>query len=1491
MATFTITNGTSWDNPIFKLSDLRIYLERKDLCNYPISGLLVNKYRPFNNLRKSSGEIVEFNTNKLDFDITSPVDITIQPSYDGTVNLILNDDKNKPRLINSRFTVLENNQYSIIDRDGNNDTNIYNDDTLENEVSLYKQSIAIPDVYFLGLAPNGNMKVGNYVFYFKYVDDDGNETDFIEESGIVSCFIGESPRSIRGGIDNENSFKSILFRILNCDANYNQINVYYTRSTSSEISDEITTAYKINKSYSVVNSNCNITISGYESITPLSINDINLQYNIVDKVKSQEQLQNVLFFANTSQAEIDYVELEDLSLRILPKVVISDVELSLNVDYINTEGYYNPTNIYYNLGYWNYEIYRFGIVYILKNNTLSPVFNIRGRNDLTTNSEYTAFALKDSNENRQYIELTDDGLIHGQYPLENSFGVVRLNQSNVEIDDILGINFEISKEVLTELNKYVNGYFFVRQKRIPSILSQALVIGYDNESKLPVIPFNDNKYYIESFLNSDQTLSHNFSEHKHEVKKPSASTAICPDYTLNRLFLDNYFTGDKIKIRYSDHQPSSNNPITVGYTDRLFMIENYNISTDDIFQTIHIKGVSEDTSICMLNNMEFKSRAGEREQVDLFEYINNESIDSKTNNIVRGSFNSYLGLSKYYGTLLKFIDIYVPGYDLKYMNNYFTERQNDSSPYYAISKRTKLVIPVNNNSITYDCYRGDCFICNYTHRMNWNFQDPETPINDRILKPYSWKENYVKGDNEKIAKINRADINAVNLGHWITFKVRSSNNISLRCEDISNPAEEAVNGHPRTFYPYREVSASSAYNVPESYVLNKGYNSTTSDRYNVMLPRVPYLKNYFHTRISYSNVAITDAFDNGFRTFRGTAYRDYPINYGGITKIVSWFNSLICVFEHAVGIIPVNERLLSAQGVGGNVYINTQNLLAENVTIINDTFGSQWANSVIKTPNFIYGIDTTNKKIWRTNGTSFETISDLSVQKFLNDNITLQNNELTTIIGIRDVSTHYNKTKGDVMFTFYDTLSTNKYNVTLEEKVWHLCYNELLKKWITFYSWVPLLSSNIYNYFYSFDREKSKNLSYLYLQNPDIYLDTVNRVLLNTDNNKVTNNRFYHEGYTIDSFSDTTVVYRKGNDNTIIYTFEPDFEDNYKKVKFNSEGQIEFQSGQSGNNLRLIITVKQNTASFSSTVLFNYQNSSLSLYKHGGINNKPSNWYGKQHPFEIEFVVVDSESIHKIFETMNIISNRVAPESFHYSLLGEQLSFNHELPTIFWRQEAWNNILQLNGKNILYSKYYEQMNIPQQEEGIVRSTMFPLYYFNFQPYDVVYNNYQLKTDSPVYNYANLSGTNVSFDGKQYYLNVHCLAVDAAVHGRLRGNIQYKNDYWSVQIPSINFVQSNESLWHTGISVKLPTLYTRLCNVPYSSNLNENTLTINKLPQKLTDMGYSINPLNGFDINNDWNINTKRYECNIRDKYLKVRLRYDGSKLTFISGVITTFNTI
>jgi hypothetical protein len=64
---------------------------------------------------------------------------------------------------------------------------------------------------------------------------------------------------------------------------------------------------------------------------------------------------------------------------------------------------------------------------------------------------------------------------------------------------------------------------------------------------------------------------------------------------------------------------------------------------------------------------------------------------------------------------------------------------------------------------------------------------------------------------------------------------------------------------------------------------------------------------------------------------------------------------------------------------------------------------------------------------------------------------------------------------------------------------------------------------------------------------------------------------------------------------------------------------------------------------------------------------KPCFWYGKQHPFEFEFVVLDSPHMHKIFNNLQIISNKAKPESFHYEIVGETYDFARDKLNMYCR--------------------------------------------------------------------------------------------------------------------------------------------------------------------------------------------------------------------------------
>ena len=88
----------------------------------------------------------------------------------------------------------------------------------------------------------------------------------------------------------------------------------------------------------------------------------------------------MLFFANIVKTVDDYKELQDCALRIVPTFEkITDIKIQL--DYSDNDNtYYNSKNMYEKVGYFNDEYYRYGVVFIYENGTLSNVYNTVGYN-------------------------------------------------------------------------------------------------------------------------------------------------------------------------------------------------------------------------------------------------------------------------------------------------------------------------------------------------------------------------------------------------------------------------------------------------------------------------------------------------------------------------------------------------------------------------------------------------------------------------------------------------------------------------------------------------------------------------------------------------------------------------------------------------------------------------------------------------------------------------------------------------------------------------------------------------------------------------------------------------------------------------------------------------------------------------------------------------------------------------------------------------------
>ena len=1357
---------------------MRIKINKKTL-----KAPLNNEYCPLNNLIKDNENNTSFTTTKLNFDLQHPVNIETQRSYDDSVNLILNDNKNIPRLINSKFKVIENNQYEIINRIGNNSTNVYHESSLDSDSSLYFNYRTSPIINYKGLI-QGELLVGQYVLYFNYVDSDGNTSDYIAESGLIPVFIGEdgNPYSMDGGIKNQNSYKGIYINLTNLDTNYNYIEISYIRYFADYNQSRQVEFKKILHKYTINSSNIKIQILGTENTQDLDPNILNITRFNAANVLAQAQCKNMLFFGNISKTSDNYELLSQYSLRIIPEIIINTSFNVVNINYSQERNgtYYNSTIMYNNVGYCNGEYYRFGVVYIYENGTLSNVYNTLGY----TISNNLVPEFKDDISEIVYDEnyyINNNLFNNVTLNLNiNAKGVCRINSSNNE--KCIGIRFNIPKNIIDNLkNLGIRGLFFVRQKRIPVKIAQCLIQNIEKYARVPLVRLSNSKNLIQGFINSNNTVS----KSNYTITDPEKATSskafagICPDFLLNQPYYNSIFNGGKFilrqvtqntKFEYNEND-TRNRLITQGE-------KNYINREEEI--EVEICSVTEDVKNVAIGSELFRKTAGNAEEAYRVEYFtadnpttNNKFEDNANNkhhNYVRGEYSPYLAIKSdkelYAGQI----------YDIYYSNQLtetenFNLRINLKEPFYAISDRYNFDDLKNYFLI---CYRGDCYFNTFTYRVNRNFNDPSLPNNDVIIDQDTWKNHYY---NNEWNKIVRSDINAVKLGMWITFNVESSFNYALRSEDHSYVAEEALMGSPRSFYPRSALLDNGHNKMPDSYLYNDAYRATLGYKCYYALEDVNYLKNNFSNRIQYSAVSIQDSYKNNYRESYSTYYRDYSQEYGAITKLIGFEGYLLVIFEYAICIAVINERVLAGSGEGGPVFINTQNVLPEELTVISDTYGSQWPESVVKSElGYVYGIDTSAKKIWRVTGQQIDIISNLKINSFLESN--LPNDKYFPNIGTYDIRTHYNNKKKDIMFTCY---KKNDNNTIL----WNICYNEYIDKFITFYSWIPLISENINTDFFSFNYEKNRN-SKLWLHN----------------------------------------------------------------------------------------------------------------------NGFPTHWYGEYHPFEFEFVVNDKLDQQKIFNNLIIISNKAEPESFHFEIEGDNYEFSSDKRNMYYRQERTKKTFRNLGSDILYDLNYENCygnvyeryarslnkeytdkysaidkvypNLEENTELVqqVKSSIFPLYYERVDTYNDIYYKYR-EMFGDGYDFKNLSGSEIKWNRKLNQFNVVTHIKNSPIdnYGSLRGNSRYKEGKWNIQIPSITFNQKNEEPWENGI----PPIV--LSNVP--KDITYNNISYDQIPNTYYNKYWTRNI--------DFNAWTYRKETQIRDKWIKIRVRYSGKNLAIIHSLITLYN--
>lgn len=461
-----------------------------------------NKYRPFNNI-----DNLPFRTASFGLAMQPIVDVQIQDDYDKSVNIVFTLKDNQghiPRIVNSRFKIdvdlSGNKTYTeLLTRPGNANSNSYTALSVEKETRLVISSDKILGIDLIGIQTGGKLKPGNYIYVFQYMTEDFNTTVVSGQSSVCQIFFGNSPTSIKGGDETKETDKRVAIALSNIDIDFKYLKVYVLYSAGQE---GVYQQYlEFTNPISITGENMSFFHTGYEELAEVSQDTINIEYGNLSGVDTITEINGYLLSAGIKEFSYSLIPFRQFAAGIVPSLGIKALSST------GAGGYMNTTNTYNYLGYFGKESYALAVVFILPGGVMSPAFPTKG---IIINS-----TMSGSTPIPDYYNQ-DNGIV--TFPGSNRFLPYDLNQIQVKhlkmnISNISLIANGVTQGNIDYVKENTIGFFFVRGERIPSLLTQGILIP---TFKAPTDEnFNtdadvDNTYYA---INKDQIDNTTFFKH------------------------------------------------------------------------------------------------------------------------------------------------------------------------------------------------------------------------------------------------------------------------------------------------------------------------------------------------------------------------------------------------------------------------------------------------------------------------------------------------------------------------------------------------------------------------------------------------------------------------------------------------------------------------------------------------------------------------------------------------------------------------------------------------------------------------------------------------------------------------------------------------------------------------------------------------------------------------------------------------------------------
>jgi len=365
--------------------------------------------------------------NKLKYD-GRKVDLLFTSSYDGTVDIYLNDRLNPTYVINNCF----NSKGEFIDRR-------VDYSGLPNNIRLINDYVSPAVFGEIFTEPGGRLEPGSYQLFLKYVSESFDESGYISQSDIFTVYTGEFGLLTLGNhlakyysVDGEKEYvnKKIKFELKDLDPNYRFFQIAVVVNTGNAGEESTALAYLISTLFET-SSNNNIIIDGREKRETLSLNDISVISQIDNINKSQAIINNRYIGANWINSGFNNAEFSLIAKSIT-------VEEGLT---ISSEGTYFPN-----------EIYPFGVVFRLNDGRETDVYPITGKN-------------LETGEDMPY------GLVYLGFENKDENGEI-LHHPGVSYTVVFKYN-----DIVEKLKDYpdIIGFYIVRGERIPNIISSGIV--------------------------------------------------------------------------------------------------------------------------------------------------------------------------------------------------------------------------------------------------------------------------------------------------------------------------------------------------------------------------------------------------------------------------------------------------------------------------------------------------------------------------------------------------------------------------------------------------------------------------------------------------------------------------------------------------------------------------------------------------------------------------------------------------------------------------------------------------------------------------------------------------------------------------------------------------------------------------------------------------------------------------------------------------------